>query len=63
MFDVAGVSHGHAFVTILLFRFVALRAFHARINNATDADAIPDPHFITDALGPALEELKQATGV
>jgi hypothetical protein len=28
-----------------------------------DADAIPDPHFITDALGPALEELKQAAGV
>ncbi|MFA9412991.1 MAG: WS/DGAT domain-containing protein, partial [Deltaproteobacteria bacterium] len=26
-----------------------------------DADAIPDPHFITDALRPALDELILAT--
>jgi WS/DGAT/MGAT family acyltransferase len=28
-----------------------------------DADAIPDPHIITDALHPALDDLKQAAGL
>ena len=28
-----------------------------------DADAIPDPHIITDALRPALDDLKQAAGL
>jgi len=42
--DGTAVRHGHAVFAVLLLRLVALTATHARVDDASDADAIPDSH-------------------